>query len=299
MALRIALTFFLVFLAAPARADIRLTDDSGQVVQLPQPARRIVVLAPHLTDMLVALGASAQIAGVVDDHEVRGAHARSLGGFQVVADSASLNVEQLLLLRPDVVLAWGSGTPRTWVARLRRLGLPVLVLEAHRLDDMAEEITLLGRISGHEEAAARQAAALRAELQALRLRYATGGRVRFFYQVWPEPLYSLNAGHLLSQAFALCGADNIVPDGPVASPLINPEYVLATDPDVIVFPVASAPAARAFWSRFPALRAVRLQHWLAVDDRRLTRPGPDMLSAMEPVCAQLGRWRGGAAAKSR
>lgn len=295
----IALLFILPCIVCLARADILLTDDAGQLLRLSQPARRIVVLAPHLTDMLVALGASAGIAGVVDDHQTRGAHARSLSGFPVVADSASLNAERLLLLRPDVVLAWGGGTPQPWLARLRELGLPVFVMEAHHLDDLAGEIVLLGRMSGHEEEAGRQAAALRARLQSLRQRYSPGARLRFFYQVWPQPLYSLNAGHLLSQAFALCGADNIVPAGPVASPLINPEFVLAADPDVIVFPATSAVAARAFWSRFSGLRAARMQHWLAVDDRRLTRPGPDMLSAMEPVCAQLAQWRSGAAAKSR
>jgi ABC-type Fe3+-hydroxamate transport system substrate-binding protein len=131
----------------------------------------------------------------------------------------------------------------------------------------------------------------------LQQRYADGPRLRFFYQVWPQPLYSLTAGHLLSQAFALCGADNIVPDGPVAAPLVNPEFVLAADPDVIVFPAQAAAAGQAWWSRFPRLRAARKQHWLAVDDRRLTRPGPDMLSAMVPVCAQLSQWRDGNAAK--
>lgn len=281
------------------RADLRLSDDAGQILHLAAPAQRIVVLAPHLADMLVALGAARQIVAVVDDHDSRGAHATSLGGFPVVADSASLNTEQVLLRRPDIVLVWGSGTPQSWIARLRHLGIPVFVLEARRLDDLAREIVVLGRISGHDDTAAQQAAALRARLEAMRKQHASGPRLRFFYQVWPQPLYSLNAGHLLSQAFALCGADNIVPAGPVASPLINPEFVLAANPDVIVFPAADASAGRAWWSRFAGLRAARRQQWLAVDDRRLTRPGPDMLSAMEPVCAQLAQWRSGSVEKSR
>lgn len=280
-----------LLLLSPAWAAPRLPGADGVVVALAAPAERIVSLAPHLTDTLLALGARARIVGVVDDHEQRGVHARSRDGLPLVGDAAGLNFEVVLALRPDLVLAWGSGTPRAWVERLRTLGLPVLVLESRQLADLPREITLLGLASGHDVAARQQAGALTLQLARLAREGGEGPRLRYFYQAWRQPLYSLNAGHLLSQALALCGADNIIAAGPVAAPLVSPELVLRENPDILFFGAADAVASQAYWGRFESLHAVRQRQWLALDDRRLTRPGSGMLSAVLPVCRQISIWR--------
>lgn len=287
----------LVATAAQARLAARGSD--GEVVTLAQPAQRIVSLAPHLTDLLLALGAREHIVGVVDDHEQRGAHAHSRSGFPVVADAASINYERVLALKPDLVLAWGSGTPAAWVAQQRRLGIPVLVMEAATLAGVAQQIEQLGRLSGRDAAARQQATAFRKALAALARATPTGPRLRYFYQAWRQPLYSLNANHLLSQALGLCGADSIVPPSAVAAPLISPEFVLRENPDILLFNHSDAAASWRYWRRFASLTAVRRQQWLALDDPRLTRPGPDMLSAIRPVCAQIATWRKQTAIKQR
>lgn len=280
-----------LLLLSPASAASRLPGADGVDLALVAPAGRIVSLAPHLTDTLLALGARPQIVGVVDDHEQRGAHARSREGLPLVGDAAGLNFEVVLALRPDLVLAWGSGTPRAWIERLRALGLTVLVLESRQLADLPREITLLGQASGHDAAARQQAGVLLAQLARLAAEGGEGPRLRYFYQAWRQPLYSLNAGHLLSQALALCGADNIIAAGPVAAPLVSPELVLRENPDILLFSAADAVASQAYWGRFESLHAVRQRQWLALDDRRLTRPGPGMLSAVQPVCRQIAIWR--------
>lgn len=278
----------LLVLSLPAAA-LRLEGADGSAVELRGPAQRIVALAPHFTDSLLALGARRQLAGVIDDHPQRGANTRSLSGLPVVGDAAGLNYEVVLALRPDVVLAWGGGTPRAWIERLRALGLPVLVLEARRLEDLARETEQLGRLAGQDAAARAQAAAQRAQLA--RLVAGEGPRLRFFYQAWRQPLYSIDGGHLLSQALARCGADNVLPPGPVPAPLVSPEFVLRADPDLLFLGEGDAAASRAYWSRFPTLAAVRQRRLLPLDDPRLTRPGPGMLSAVEPVCRQISTWR--------
>lgn len=289
--LRASVLCLLLCFSFPAEARLELTDADGVALVLSAPAQRIVTLAPHLTDSLIALGAGAQIVGVVDDHEQRGAHDRSLGGFPVVADAGSVSYERVLALKPDLVLAWGDGTPRAWVAQLRRQGLNVFVLQARRLEDIAGEVELLGRLSGRNAAARPQAQAIRAQVAALARDFGGSPRLRYFHQVWRQPLYTLDGDHLLSQALARCGADNIVAPGPVAAPLVSPEFVLKENPDMIVFSAEEAEASRAWWSRFPALTAVRRQRWLVLEDKRLTRPGPGMLSAIRPVCSQIAIWR--------
>lgn len=297
-----AFLFLLCCFSLPALAQLPATplqDADGRTLATALPAKRIVSLAPHLTDMLVVLGARTRIVGVVDDHDQRGAWRKSLSGFPVVADAGSVNYERVLALKPDVVIAWGSGTPRAWIEQLRHLGLPVFVMEAKTLDDLAVETEQLGRLGGQEKTAEAQAAALRSSIRTLQEKYGKGPRLRYFHQVWLQPLYSLHAGHLLSQALALCGADNIVKAGPVAAPLINPEFVLQQNPDIILFSESDADGSRAYWQRFPTLTAVRKQQLLAVNDRRLTRPGSDMLEAVAPVCARIATWRSGTATESR
>lgn len=254
------------------------------------PARRIVSLAPHITDSLLALGAHDAIVGVIDDHPDRGAHARSLSGLPVVGDAAGLNYEVMLTLRPEIILAWGGGTPQAWIDRLRALHMTVLVLESRRLEEIPAEVEALGRIAGREREAHARAEALREQLAKLG-KEGSGRRMRYFYQAWRQPLYSLQGGHLLSQALARCGADNILPPGPVAAPVVSPEFVLRENPDILFLSEDKAGESRAYWSRFSSLAAVREHHVMALDDPRLTRPGPDMLSAVEPVCAQISTWR--------
>lgn len=291
--------FFTLVFSFSAQASITLTDVNGQRLVLPQVAQRVVSLAPHLTDLLLSLGARAQIVGVSDDHENRGVNVRSLTGLPVVADAGSVNYEKLLALKPDVVLAWGSGTPLSWIEQIRHLGIPVFVVEAKYLTDLATQIEQLGMLSGHEAAAQQQAKVFRQRLQAMQQRYQGVTHLKYFYQIWSQPLYSLHAGHLLSQALELCGAENIVQAGPVMAPLINPEFVLASDPDVIIFGAADAANSRAYWSRFSGLHAVSRGHLLVIDDRRLSRPSPDMLLAVESVCVQLAPWRASKDKKSR
>lgn len=287
----------LMLMAVPVRAALTLTDDTGKRFVFPSSALRMVSLAPHVTDMLIGLGARSRVVGVVDDHESRGAYPVSLSGLPVVADAFSVNEERLLVLRPDVVIVWAEGTPAARIARLERLGLKVFTLKTVHLEDLARQLEVLGQLGGQPEKGTVQAAAFRQQLQALRDTYGKGVRLRYFYQVWRQPLYSLHGGHLLSLALALCGADNVLPPGPVAAPLVAPEFVLQANPDVIFLGRDDAAASRQFWSRFPSLRAVQNQHLVEVDDRRLSRPGPELLAAVEPVCRQLQPWRASATQK--
>lgn len=138
-----------LFLGCAAQA-VALTDDAGRRWQGAFPVNRLVVLAPHGVDMLLAMGAGDRIVGVVDDHDRRGAHAVSQSGHAVVADAFALNEERLLALRPALVIVWGDGTPPQQQARLKRLGLPVWTLQARTLDDIPRQLRQLGRLTGRD-----------------------------------------------------------------------------------------------------------------------------------------------------
>lgn len=277
--------------AATAQALISLKDDAGRTLTLAAPAQRIVSLAPHITDMLLALGARAQIVGVIDDHETAGAHAQSLTGFPVVAGVQGINEERLAALKPDVVLVWQSGVPAPRARRLEAQGYKVFYIEPATLDGIADNMLALGRLTGHDSIGRKQADSVRRELSALRQDFQSGRRLRAFYQVWLQPLYSLQGKHLVNQGLALCGADSIVPAGPLAAPLVNLEFVLAAQPEVIFFGKTEAAASRAFWQRFSRMPAVANQHLLAVDSDAMARPGPELVRALRPLCETLSPWR--------
>lgn len=285
----VALIIFLLLLAsdwAQAAPAVVPVEDAA-------PARRIVSLAPNITDALLLLGARDSIVGVVDDHGDDSGHATSLSGLPVVANAGQVSEERLIALHPDVVLVWSDGMPLQRLNRLRRLGLRVVDVNPRQLDDIPAMIQMLGRLAGHQVEGQRQAAGFRTDLDALRQRYRMGRRLRQFYQVWLKPLYSLEGDHLVNQAFAVCGADSIIPSGPVLAPLVSIEYVLRANPDVILVSKDQEPAARDFWRQFSALTAALPGHVVGVDAHDLERPGMAMLTAIKGVCASLAPLRSG------
>ena len=282
-----AALLWLCLLAAPAQAAaLRLVDDAGMTLELAKPPQRIVSLTPHLTEMLYAVGAGAQLAGVdsASDHP---AAARSLPR---VGDYSRVNLERVLALKPDLVVAWLGGNRAADLHALQALGVPVLHTRAARLDDVARLLRLLGRASGHREAGDAAADAFAAKLAALGRQSARGSEVPVFYQVWDRPLMTVGGTHWISDALALCGARNVFADLDAASPVVSREAVLRRAPRVIVSG-SDAPDVRASWRRFANLPAVRDQAFVQVDADRLHRPAPRLVEGVAELCAAVAPYR--------
>ena len=159
-------------------------DDEGTLVSLTAPATRIISLAPSLTEVLYAVGAGNKVIGVVEFSDYP-PEARSL---PVVGRYDSLDLETLLALQPDLVIAWRSGNPRAAINRLRELGLTVYVAEPQDLDTVASHLDRIGTLAGTGTEASEASANFRRQLQDLRARYSLREPVRTFYQVWNRPL---------------------------------------------------------------------------------------------------------------
>ncbi len=288
-----ALTLSLPLLAAAAPLT-SWQDDLGQRWQVPAHLpERWVVLGPHLVDMMQALGATGRIVGVQDDHAMPGRWQTSLSGFPVVGQSGLINEERLRLVRPDVIVFWPAGLAVTQQERLRRQGIALLAISPRKLADIPERLRWLGALAGQGERADTQAAQWQRLLRETTARHAAGPRLKGLYQVWLTPLYSLAPDHLVSQAMRVCGVDSIVPPSPLAAPVLSPELVLQTAPDIILVGHGELADARRFWARFPSLPAVRRGAIVAVPDRELTRPGLSLLQALPMFCQQMQVWRAG------
>lgn len=271
--------------AAHAATHVCVTDDADREVCLERPAERIVSLSPGATELLFAAGAGDRIVGTVShsDHPPEAESIPRVGSYK------RLDMESLLARRPDLVVGWISGNPDEQLERLRNLGQRVYLSEPRELDDVATTLTRLGRLAGTAGTADAAAADFRDEIAAIRARYGERDPVRTFYQIWPDPLMTVNDAHLISQAASLCGSDNIFGDLDSLTPRIDRESVLARDPEAIVAG-GMGEADKSWldpWRRFEDLEAVRKGNLFFVPPSTLQRPTPRLVEGTRQLCRHL------------
>jgi iron complex transport system substrate-binding protein len=274
----------------PLFGAIRLADDDGRVLELPGPAARIVSLSPGATAMLFAAGAGDRVVATPSFSDEPAEASR----IPRIGDAQNFDVERILALRPDVVVAWTGGTSPLALQRLERLGMLVYRHHVTRLDDLPASLRRLGRLAGTSGTSDPAADALAARIGALRVVPAAAQRRRVLIQVWDRPVYTVGRAQLLSDVIEACGYRNAFDDLSAPGPAVSVESVLARDPDVILALAPDAAMARSWlegWRAFPALRAVRSRRLLIDTDPRLSLLGPGTVSAAEALCLKLADTR--------
>ena len=268
-----------------AADEIRLTDDAGRDVILKQPARRIISLAPHLTELLFVAGAGGHIVGTVEYSDYPPA-ARAITR---IGDSAQLDLERIVALKPDLVVVWQDGNAQRQLEKLLRLGIPVFYSESHRLPDIARAIEQLGRLAGTEAVAGPAGGAFLARAAELRARYAGRSPVTVFFQIWDQPLLTVNGEHPISDVIRLCGGRNVFADLKLLTPKVSTEALLAADPEAIGGVTAEAGQAGNLnrWKQWPRLTAVARGNLFTIDADTISRNTPRILDGAERLCGQL------------
>jgi iron complex transport system substrate-binding protein len=275
--------------AASALAGVSAVDSDGRRLELAQPAARIVSLAPHVTEQLFAAGAGARLVAVSEYSD----YPEEAKRLPQVASSAGVDLERVLALKPDLVVAWRLEATAAALARLEALGVPVFYSEPRRLAQIPDSIEALGELAGTANTARGVASSLRERLNQLKTQYGSKRRVSVFYQISERPLMTLGGRQFVSDAIELCGGHNVFADSPVMAPQVNIEAVLAADPEAIV--TASArPSDRswqALWRRFPGMRAVRAENLYAVPMNEMHRHGPRAIGATALLCGYIDEVR--------
>ena len=279
----------LVFEHAGPREVVLTVGNDAPLEKSASVPRRLVTLAPHLTELVYAAGAGERLVGTLNTSDYPAA-ARSVAR---IGDVTHIDAERLLALKPDLVLIWGDGSPADQHALLQRLGLPTLSLEQHRLADVADTLETLGRVFGTEPVAAAAAARLRSEFAELATRYRRERRLRVFYQVWSTPLYTLGGRHVASEMLELCGAENVFKDQEQSAFMVDQESVYARDPDAIA--LAGTPeetkAWAARWGGKTPLRAVAAGAVFRLDPDLTNRMGPRIGAGTRALCERLAEVR--------
>ncbi len=196
----------------------------------PRPRPRIVALAPHLTELVYAAGAGDLLVGVVEYSDYPEA-ARTLPR---VGDAWQVDMERVLLLEPDVVLTWASGTPESVIERLESLKLNRREIATFRLADVSAALRTIGEIAGTVGAAEAAAKHFEGEIADLRRAHAGAQPLRVFIQLDDQPVYTVNGRHIISEVVELCGGRNVFAALPQLAPPVTLEAVIAANPEVIV-----------------------------------------------------------------
>lgn len=264
----------------PAHAELRVTDDRGHTLTLHAPARRIVSLAPHITELLFAVGAGERIVAVVEYSDYPAAAQR----LPRIGDATRIDHERLLAFEPDLVIAWASGTPARELDTLRRLGVPLYLSELRHLEAIGAQLRTYGELAGTATQAEAAAAVYEARLAALRARYAGNPRSTVFYQLALQPLLTVNREHIINAVLELCGAVNPFAALPAMTPHVAVEAVLAARPETVIlalYPGEAIEDTVRFWQRFGVPETTR---FIGVPGDYIHRATPRILQGAEQIC---------------
>ncbi len=250
-------------------------------------AKRIVSLAPNLTELVFTVGAGELLVGVSAWSD----YPKEVLDLPVIGNAFTVDQEQLALAKPDLLLVWESGTPTHVADELRALGYRVAAIRTRSLDDIAVALLQIGELTGHEPEAREAAAEYRAQLKSLRDEHENLASIRAFYQVAARPLYTINSEHYISELIAVCGGENIFDDLGDLAPTVDVEAVVDRDPDVMLASTDAGDDAFLEWQRWPEMAANRFgNHYLLPADE-IGRPTTRVIIAGHAMCLALKQAR--------
>ncbi|SOD40224.1 cobalamin-binding protein [Nitrosovibrio sp. Nv4] len=271
---------------------INLTDDRGRNTHLDHFAKRIISLSPHITELVFAAGAGDKLVGVSRYSD----YPAAATAITDVGDSSSLDLERIIALQPDLVIAWRSGNASTDIEKLEKLGITVFVTEASRLEDVPRLLRATGKLAGTLTRAGLAAKTYEEELQRIKLNYGGRHKISVFPLIWHQPLMTVNGNHVISDIIDICGGVNIFASAPSLTPVISAENLLEADPQAVISSVSlefAETGTKRMLRGFPDLSAVRNNHLFFVHPDLLHRQTVRMLQAAKTVCAKLESVRSG------
>ena len=270
-------------------AAISVVDDDGNTIHLPAVAQRIISLSPHVTELLFVVGAGDRLVGTVEhsDYPTAARGIRRVGGY------SAIDLETILTLQPDLIIGWRTGNNPVQLEKLKELGLPVYISEPRRIQDIPKTARRLATLTGTEQQANIFIQKFEKQYISLQQRYASRRPVKLFYEVWHQPLITINGEHLISDIIKLCGASNIFADVSVLAPTVTIESVLERAPDIIVSGGLSKNkqdwfASWQYWQHLPAVKNKQLYF---IDPDLIQRHGPRILQGAEQLCQYVEQAR--------
>lgn len=280
--------FFLIvlFVSIPfslIEAKQYVEDDLGNKFLLDKPARRIISLAPHITEMLYSAGAGQYVVGTVQhtDYPESAKKIRKIGSYN------NFSLETIISLKPDLIVAWQSGNPHHIVEKLKTLGFSVFINQPDRLLDIPSVVKRLSLLT--QTNSEKNVNKFLLKYKQLKKKYSNKHKVKLFYQYWNQPIMTINGEHIITDVMRLCGAENIFHDVKALAPAVTVESVIKSNVDVIMIGGLKNQHRQWLddWRKWKDLPAVKNNNLYNVNPDLLQRHTLRMIDGAEVMCQKV------------
>jgi iron complex transport system substrate-binding protein len=275
----------LVVLSSPAWCTRTLRDEAGRTITVPDQVKRVISLAPSITDTIYSLGASSQLAAITDYTQYPPEAAKEKPS---IGEILKPSLERITTLHPDLVIGIATFNSPETINGLERIGIPVFLLSGRGLAGVYSSVVSIGHALGRDKEAADLLAKLKAREEKVRAIAETGSHPTVFLALQLDPCITAGKGAFITELIGIAGARSVTADLPQDWLRVSLEAILPRNPEYILL-MKSAPfdvkdmQARAGWN---ALEAVKRGRVLRADDR-LQIPGPVAFDGLEDLAKQI------------
>ena len=262
--------------------------------------QRIITLAPHLSELVDSAGGSERLVGV----SAFSNYPASVKQLPVTSDARSIDLEKMKSLRPDLIIYWRGGTSESQIQSIKKTfnkDVQFIAVEPKKLLDISINIETIGKALGTDLIAKKNADALRIKIAELRnkennqnnSKNISKRKVRVFYQVWAQPLMTLNKDHIISDIIQLCGGEQLFANEKILVPTVSREAVIKANPEIIFTAVDSTKMVSdwSMWTSFPQLAATKNKAFVDLDGDIISRPSPRIMQGAQKICAEINQLR--------
>lgn len=257
-------------------------DDLGRALTIKAKPQRIISLSPHITEILFELGLDDEIIGVTDFSNYP---LEETASIEKVGSYVLPNLEKIISLNPDLVIATADGNPKDKVEKLASLGISVYVISPKTIEDIAGNLKKLGLVTGKKEKGEKSSKEFLKEYQKIKDSIGSNKKLKVFFQLGTTALYTVNKDTFIDKLINDAGGINIAANEPIRYPAFSIEAVLKEDPDVIIISLMHFDdnSANDFWQRYPTLKAVKNNDICRVNPDITNRPSQRILLGLKSI----------------
>lgn len=282
-ALIISLTVFLALFYFSISCARTVTDEIGRSVTISTAPRRIVSLAPGITETLYELGLDDKIVGVTSycNWPPRARQKPQIGGF------INPSIEKIVSLKPDLIIATADGNRKDTVNQLERIGLAVYVTNPSDTDRILKSILHIGEITDKINVSGKLVEKLQKRLDNIAAQTRNKRKPRVFFQIGLEPVITAGRGTLISEVIGRAGGINIASNDAARYPRYSAEGIMAGSPDIILFAPMSndkeLAAVKSYWQKLAQIPAIKNNKIYLIDTDLISRASPRIFDAIETM----------------
>ena len=281
----LSLSVLLGSISSAQAAPVCAIDDAGRSVCPKTEVKRVISLSPGSTELIFAAGGGSRVVGVDEhsDYPAEVANIDRIGGYP------NISIESIAALKPDLIVAWAGGNSPQLTSMLESIGIPLFYIDPQSFDDVASAIRRLGVVFDTKAHADKSADEVEQRYQAIASQYKNKKPVTVFYEIWNNPLMSINSHHIIHQVIEICGGKNVYADARTQVPQVSIESLIAANPDAISSStfIKDGKTIEERWSQWRNISAVKNNAYITVSGDQISRPTPRALDAAQEFCEKL------------